>query len=283
MADFTKQGEQPLYPEVFWNRPTMKRRAGRLLIIGGHKHEFSLIQAIYQLAESAGIGECMAVMPDTIRKLIGEADFARFVPASQSGSLGKAATADILELAQDSDAVIIGANLTNNAETGVLIESLLSKLETPVVITEEAIEILKFKPDLITANPNVLVITTMPGLFALANHHKLPITIRPGGGVVGKIAILRQVMDISQCAYLIFDQEIMAGVGEEVTLTDLPQPLSQLPGAVIGVASTFWVQNLPKPLTGLTGAAYLLAQDKHENPSYRTLTESIRKFLFELE
>lgn len=283
MADFTKQGEQPLYPEVFWNRPTMKRRAGRLLIIGGHKHEFSLIQAIYQLAESAGIGECMAVMPDTIRKLIGEADFARFVPASQSGSLGKAATADILELAQDSDAVIIGANLTNNAETGVLIESLLGKLETPVVITEEAIEILKFKPDLITANPNVLVITTMPGLFALANHHKLPITIRPGGGVVGKIAILRQVMDISQCAYLIFDQEIMAGVGEEVTLTDLPQPLSQLPGAVIGVASTFWVQNLPKPLTGLTSAAYLLAQDRHENPSYRTLTESIRKFLFELE
>jgi len=266
VPQFTKQTDKPLFPDVFWNRPTMRQRAGRLLLIGGHKGEFSLLQAIYQTTEAAGIGECVAVMPDSLRRTVGENGFGRFVPASTSGSLGKAALAELLELATDADALIIGANLTTNAETAVVIEALITKLEQPVVITEEAIGLLQFHPELITGNPRALVVTTMPGLFALAGHHHMPIAIKPHGGVVGKIEILQQLAAISRCSYVVFDSEILVHAASNTSLTPLTQPLSNLPGAVIGTAATFWAQGLSYAYESLTTAAYVLAEAATSKP-----------------
>lgn len=275
---FTKQTDKPLFPDVFWNRPTMRRRAGRLLLIGGHRGEFSLLQAIYQSAEAAGIGECQAVMPDSLRRTIGEAGFCRFVPASASGSLGKAALGELLHLASDADAVVAGANLTNNAETAVVIESLITKLEQPIVITEEAIQILQFHPELITGNPKALVVTTMRGLFAVAGYHHMPIAIKPHGGVVGKIEILQQLAAISRCSYMVFDSEILVQAGGATSLTPLEQPLSELPGAVIGVAATFWIQQLTQPYEALTSAAFVLATAVADAPvTYASLTDRVRE------
>lgn len=273
---FTKQADQPLFPDIFWNRPTMRRRAGRLLLIGGHRGEFSLLQAIYQSAEAAGVGECIAVMPDSLRRTVGEAGFGRFVPASASGSIGRAAVGELLQLGADVDALILGANLTNNAETAVAIESLITKLEQPVVITEETIQILKFHPELITGNPKALVVATMPGLFALAGHHHLPIAIKPHGGVVGKIEIVQQLAAISRCSYLVFDSEIIVQAEGQTSLTALSQPLSALSGAVIGVAATFWIQQLTQSYAALTSAAFVLAAAAANNPtSQASMTRQI--------
>jgi NAD(P)H-hydrate repair Nnr-like enzyme with NAD(P)H-hydrate dehydratase domain len=280
---FTKQGDRPLFPDVFWNRPTMRQRAGRLLLVGGHRGEFSLLQAIYHSAEAAGIGECIAAMPDSLRRSVGEAPFGRFVPASASGSLGKGALGALLQLGSDADALVIGANLTNNAETAVIIESLITKLEQPVVITEETIGILQFHPELITGNPRALVVTTMPGLFALAGHHHMPIAIKPGGGVVGKIEILQQLASISRCSYLVFDSELLVQAESKTSLTPLSQPLSTLPGAVIGIAATFWIQHQVQSYQALSAAAFVLAQATTAAPTtYAAITKQVQETLSQL-
>lgn len=278
--EFVKQSDQPLFPEIFWNRPTMRSRGGRLLIIGGQKNEFSLVQAVYQMAEAAGVGEATAAMPDSLRRLIGETGFARFVPASQSGSLGRAGMGELMHLAEDVDALIIGANLTNNSETGIMIESLIRELDTKIVITEEAIKILKFNPDLITGNPNVLVIATMPGIFELANNHHMPITIRPNGGLIGKLEILEQLISISKCGYVVFDKEIIVASEGDVSVTELKEPLSDFPAAVIGVAATFWIQHPSKPFAALTTAAFILSQACLQPPlAVNSIATTIRKTL----
>lgn len=261
----------------------MRQRAGRLLLVGGHKGEFSLLQAIYQATEAAGIGECVAVMPDSLRKMVGEAGFGRFVPASASGSIGKAALGELLHLGSDTDALIIGANLTNNAETAVVIESLITKLEQPVVVTEEAINILQFHPEMITSNPKALVVTTMPGLFALAGYHHMPIAIAPNRGVVGKIEILQQLAAISRCSFVVFDSEILVQVGKDTSLTSLSQPLSSLPGMVIGTAATFWIQHQTKAFAGLTSGAYVLAEAaKGETATSASMSKHISATLEQL-
>jgi hypothetical protein len=257
---FARQTDQPLFPEIFWDRPTTRSRGGRLLIAGGQRNEFSAVQAIYQVAEAAGIGEGQVVLPDSLRRLVGEAGFARFVPASASGSLGKAALGQLLHLAADFDGMVLGGNLTNNSETAVMVESLIRELDLPVVVSEEAIEILKFAPALITGNPKVLVVTTMVGLFALANHHHLPLAIKPHAGVMGKLEILAQLAAISRCAYLVFDQEVMVAAASETSLSALDQPLSKWPAAAIGVAATFWLQQHSKPFAALTTAAFVLGR-----------------------
>ncbi len=282
---FTKQAGKPLFPEIFWNRPTMRRRAGRLLVVGGQRHEFSLVQAIYQMAEAAGVGECQVCLPDSLQRMMGaETSFARFVPASASGSLGKAALGEIIALAGDFDGLVVGANLTNNAETAVMIEALVRQLEIPLIITEEVIEILRFQPALITGNPHALVVTTMNGLFALANHHHLPIAIKPGAGVVGKITILQQLAAISRCSYLVYDHEALVTAGGETSLTPLQRDLSPWPATAIGLGGVLWLQNQAKPLAALTTAAFLLAEVTREEPKgYSAIAQQIQTALRQFE
>lgn len=164
-----------------------------------------------------------------------------------------------------------------------MVESLVTKLEQPLIITQETIEILKFHPLLITGNPHALVVTTMGGLFALANNHHLPIAIRPNGGVVGKIEIIQQLVEISRCAYVVFDQEIIVAAEGEVSVTPLHEPLSQWAGAAIGVAATFWLQHREKPFTGLTTAAFVLKEAAREtvknyNELASRVSSAIRQF-----
>ncbi|TAK89739.1 hypothetical protein EPO04_01375 [Patescibacteria group bacterium] len=259
-VSFTNQTDQPLFPEILWSRPTLKSRGGRLLIVGGHKHEFSQVQAIYQVAEAAGAGYVQAALPDTLKPLIGGGEFGHFLPATASGSLGRAALGELEHLAKDYDAVIIGANLTNNSETGILIESLIKKTEQPVVITEETIGTLKFYPDLITGNPKALVTATMNGLFALANNHHMPLAIKPNSGMIGKLEILQQLIDISRCSYVIFDQEMIVASEGEISVTPLKTSLSGRQGIVTALSSIFWLQHRDKPFTALTTAAYVAGQ-----------------------
>ncbi len=258
----------------------MKNRGGRLLVLGGQKNQFNELQAIYQIAEAAGIGEIQAVMPDTLRRIVGETGFARFVPASNSGSLGKTALGQILHLAGDSDAIIIGANLTNNAETAMLVESLIRELDSRIIFTEEAFELLKFHPELITGNPKALVITTMGGLFALANNHHMPIATNPSSGVIGKMEILEQLASISKSQYLVFDGKVMVAAESEMSLTPLSASLGSLPAAAVGLAATFWVQHSSKPFTALTTAAYVLGKALNEETStYTEIGEQIATVL----
>src|SRR4051794_12583610 len=108
---FERQTDKPLFPDIFWNRPTMRSRGGRLLLLGGHKNQFDLVQAVYQMAEASDVGECVAVMPDSLRRTVGETGYTFFVPAAPSGSLGKASLAEITERAEDADATVVGLNL----------------------------------------------------------------------------------------------------------------------------------------------------------------------------
>lgn len=264
------QGTQPLYPKIFWNRPTNKNRAGRLLIVGGHKHEFSGVQAIYQVAEAAGSGYVQAAMPDTLRPLVGGGEFGYFLPATVSGSLGRAALGELLHLASEYDAVVLGANLTNNAETAILVESLIQKSDQPLIITEETIDILKFHADFITGNPHALVVTTMKGLFGLANNQHIPLAIKPNSGVLGKLEILQQLVDISRCSYVVFDKDIMVASAGKLSLTPLQVELTSQPTIAIGLAGTFWLQQRSQPFEALTGTAYVLSRLKADQLSSST-------------
>jgi NAD(P)H-hydrate repair Nnr-like enzyme with NAD(P)H-hydrate dehydratase domain len=282
VADFERQYGVALYPGIFWNLPTSKNRAGRLLIVGGHKHEFHAVQAIYEIADATGTGYVQAALPDSLRPVIGGGEFGHFLPASASGSLGRAALGELIHLVGEYDGAVIGANLTNNAETGIMIESLVRQTEQRLVVTEDAIEILKFHPDLITGSPKVVVVTTMSGLFALANNHHLPIAIKPNRGVIGKIEIIKQLASISRCSYVVFDQEVIVASENKVSLTPLANSLSDNAAIAIGIAATFWLHQGGKSYESLTSAALVMqsvASDKFASTT--SVTQKIRKSIME--
>ena len=286
MADLTyaRQDETPLYPKILLNRPVSRSGAGRLLLVGGHSGDFSLPTNIYQVAMASGLGECTVVLPDSLLKLLGGMSATVFAPSSPSGSLGTAARGQILELAEESDVVAIGGNLSNNSETSILIEHLLGDIQRPVMVYDDALSIIDHNTSLITNRTTTVVVTTMPEMFKLAKTLRVPITIRRDGGIINKLEIVRDIAVASSCDYVVYGSETIVSAGGKLGFTPANYRLSLVPALIYGVIATFFTQNPKVRFEGLMTAAYVINQigkslDAVKRPSITNLTEALREEL----
>jgi NAD(P)H-hydrate repair Nnr-like enzyme with NAD(P)H-hydrate dehydratase domain len=257
---YEHQTEELLYPKIIWNRPVARHGAGRLLVIGGYLGDFSLPTAIYGLAQAAGIGECSVALPDSLLKFLAGTPATTFVASSQSGSLGREALGRLLELGEEADAIAIGAGLSNNSETAVLVERLLQEQGRPVIAFADALVALQFNLRLLTDRPQALIIATMPELFKLAGQLKLPIHIRPQGGLINKLEIVRDVKAAIKADLVVYGAETIVAQGDRLSVTPANPVLSRLPAAYYAVLSVFWLQNAKQSYEGLTTAAWILHQ-----------------------
>ncbi len=279
--NYFRQDATPLFPKVLWNRPVSRSGAGRLLMVGGHSGDFSLPTIIYQVVMASGLGDCTVVLPDSLLKLLGGMSATVFVPSTPSGSLAPAARGRILEIAEESDLVAIGGNLSNNSETSILIEHLLNDIIRPVMVFDDAISIIEHNSSLITSRRSTLVVTTMPEMFKLAKVLKVPITIRRDGGILNKLEIVRDIAAASSCDYVVFGSETIVSANNTLGLTPSNYRLSLMPAFIYGVIATFLTQSPQTPFEGLMTAAYVINQvgksiGGDERPSLTTLTKSLR-------
>jgi NAD(P)H-hydrate repair Nnr-like enzyme with NAD(P)H-hydrate dehydratase domain len=257
---FIRQDEGPLYPNVLYNRPVTRHGAGRLLVVGGYASEFSLPTSLHQLALAAGIGECQVVLPDSLARLVGGAPGTLFVPSSPSGSLGTEALERIVSLAEEADAIALGASLSNNSHTSILVERVVQEAGRPIIIFADALTALRHQVRLFTDRADCLVILTMPEVFKLAGQLGVTITIRRDGGLVNKLEIIRDLAVASRCHYVVYGSEIIIAAGEELIVTPVNYRLSLMPAAYYAVLGTSWLQNPSRRREGLATGAYLLRE-----------------------
>ena len=116
------------------------------------------------------------VLPDTLAKLLSGAPGTHFAAATPSGSLAPEALGRILQLAEDADAVALGASLSNNSGTAMLVEKLATELEQPLILFGDALTMLRHNVRLITDNPRALVIATMSEVFKFAERSASQLT-----------------------------------------------------------------------------------------------------------
>lgn len=258
MPQYWLQQAEPLYPKILWNRPVSRHGAGRLLIAGGHAQSFSGPTALYQLAQAAGIGECTVALPDSLLKLLAGSPGTAFVASSASGSLGREALGQLLELSEEADAVALGLDLSNNSETSLLIECLLQETDRPVAAFAEALSLLPYNLSNLTGRPGNLLIMTMPELFKLANLLEVPLTIRPDGGLVARVEVVQALAGAIAADVVVFGPETIVAAGGEPIVTPASPHLSRLPALYYAVLSVFWLQNQTQPAAGLATAAWII-------------------------
>ena len=278
LPKFTLQEAQCLFPKIMYNRPVTKHAAGRMLLVGGHASQFSLPTSIHQVAMAAGIGECNVALPDNLAKVLSGAPGTFFVPSSPSGSLGRAALGRILELAEEADAVAIGASLSNNSDTAMLTERLLTDIKRPLILFDDALKAAQHNIAQITDNPDALVILTMAEVFKLCGQLRIPINIRPHAGLINKLEIVRDLKTASRCSYAVFGTEIIAATDTDFVVTPVNYRLSLNPAVFYGVLGTFWLQNPTDRRAGLAAGAYLIRQStSHIGDGTRPSTPDIAK------
>ena len=280
---FERQADEPLFANVLWNRPVSAHAAGRLLVVGAHNSGLATLQAVYQIAEAAGIGSLTMLVPETLRSMLAIVPAINFAPATIAGSLAKASLSQMVELASYTDAVLVGTDLSNNSETAILIESFIAKYDRPLIIADAALEVIGLSPDLIRSRPNTLVVLTMQQLFKLAGKLGLPLQIKPDGGITNKIEIVTDFWSVLKVDLALIGPEIIIKTGDQVSVTELSgQPATLLPTAY-GVLSVFYTQNPKAHYEGLTTGAFLLSQAINSTTeiSIANVTASLTKALQE--
>src|SRR5688572_145008 len=174
-TDLAKQASEPLFPDIFWNRPLNRRAAKKLLIIGGHAKQFSQTQQCYLAAKASGIGEAKVVLPEGTRKYIKGAPDCVFVAQTKSGSFAKTAYEEIKGFIKESDGVLLAGEFSQNSETISLLEQLLTDAKKPLVISAEIIESMIFNPPALFSQPSRLLLAPTKLLLSLAGKLDLPI------------------------------------------------------------------------------------------------------------
>ncbi len=256
--EFTTQNDAPLFPNILFNRPVTRQAGGRMLLVGGHAKEFSLPTAIHQLAIASGIGECNVVLPDTLASLLSGAPGTRFAAANPSGALGREALGRILELSEEADAVAIGASLSNNSDTAMLIERLVEEVDRPLIAFDDALTATATNPRTITDNPDALIILTMTEVFKLCGRLGIPINIRRGAGLINKLEIIQDLKAASRCEYAVYGAEIILAADTELIVTPISYRLSLIPALFFAVLGTLWLQNRRAHQAGLATGAWLI-------------------------
>lgn len=250
------QNEQPLFPKILWNRPINKLTAGRLLLVGGHSHDFVTVQEIYQLAMASGIAQCTIAMPDSLRRLLPPFDDAYFVPASPSGSIGRGATAELVSLAEETDGLSLGADLSNNSETAAATEHLLAESSRPRCLYLEALDIVSFNPQVIIDKDNSCIIINMQEFFKLADKLNIPLNIQPERGLLGRVELAQSIAADIKASLVLVGKEIIIVTGSQTSVT--PGISARISSAIYAVMSVFWTQ---KPdFEHLTTAAFIIQQ-----------------------
>jgi hypothetical protein len=142
----------------------------------------------------------------------------------------------------------------------ILTERLITELDRPVIVFNEGLVALKHHITSITDNARALLIVTMAEVFRLCGSLNVGISIRPGGGLINKLEIIRDLAAASACAYAVYGSEIIIASGGELIVTPLNYRLALTPALFYGTLATFWMQNRINPTAGLATGAYLISQ-----------------------
>lgn len=250
MSSIEKQLDKPLYEDILWSRPV--RRTGRVLLVGGHRDGFSELQKVYQGFEDAGVAECRLALPDKLSKLVGSLEGISLLASTPSGSISRDALSELVYLANESDLVSLGPDLSNNSETILTMQRLIAETRASVVIPPQSAEQLLPEAGEWKNKENLLLFVSHKQLYKLASKLAVDasIPLNPTREAIAEIAGAVS-KEFSPSLIVSFEDTIIIAADHKVSITKAKT-------ANIGLLATFWLQNSSKKYEALTTAAHLI-------------------------
>lgn len=163
----TQSADKPLFPDIEWNRPEQRTRAGKLAIIGGNKLGFVAVATAYQEAIDCGAGQVRAVLPDALSATIPATILDTvYVPSNPSGGMSRDAEPLVMASLVWADHALLIGDAGRNSETAMIYESLL-RTDRPLTITRDAVDLLKNAASTMVARPSTTLVLSFAQLQKL--------------------------------------------------------------------------------------------------------------------
>lgn len=259
---FKQTVDQPLFSDLLWSKPENKRLAGKLLIIGGNAHGFSVPVSAYSEALKAGAGVVRVLLPDSTKKMIGHVfEDVNFSPSTNSGGFSKQSLAELMDLATWSDGVFLAGEIGNNSESYILFESFIDKYAGPILISNDTVNLVTSFSTKLLNRPTTVVITDITKLQKLTAKLQLPTTIKHDMALMNLVSSLHELTQQKKIILVIeHDKHIFVADNGLVSTTEC-KPLAADWQTKLGAHSSVWaIQNKNKLFEALSCAVLAYQQ-----------------------
>ena len=255
MHDYWKQQQPntPLFPDIEWSKPEQKSSRGRLGIIGGNKLGFAGIAESYSTALNTGAGEVRVLLPDCLRKSIPPSmTDVIFAPCNPSGSLSREALPDLTALGTWASCLLLAGDAGRNSETAIAYSDLIRSYTGQLVITRDAVDLIKNDSEALVNRPNTTLIVSFAQLQKIFQAVYYPKMLTFSMQLLQLVEAVHKftVTYPVTIAVLHRDTLIVAHNGEVVT-TKWETPLAIWRGITAARAATYLMWTPSQPLQAI--------------------------------
>lgn len=251
-----QNSSEPLFPDIEWNKPEQRDRAGKLGIIGGNTLGFAGVAEAYTVANNAGIGYSRVLLPDALKKTLPPSmTDVVFAETNQSGSLTKNAVTEMRALGDWADGILLIGDAGRSSETAIAYETFLEHYGGPLTLTRDAIDLIKNSPHALVDRPNTLLVMSLAQLQKLFQSVYYPKVITFSMQLLQLIEALHKftITYPVSIAVLHKDHLVIANAGDVVT-TEWTNPMAIWRGTIATRMASYWLWSPEKPLEAAASA-----------------------------
>lgn len=250
--------DTPLFPNIEWSKPEQKSQAGKLGIIGGNKLGFAGVAEAYRIALETGAGNIRVLLPDILRKTIPAAiTDAIFAPTNPSGSLSKDALDEMDAMSTWANEVLLIGDAGRSSETAILYEQFIQKYKGQLVITRDAIDLVKNSAELLIERPQTTLIVSFAQLQKLFQAVYYPKVLTFSMQLTNFVEAVHKFTITYPVTIVVLHQDylVIAHEGEVVT-QKWTDPMLIWRGSVAAKAAAYWLWSPSNPLEAIASSLH---------------------------
>lgn len=254
----TQTATKPLFADFEWHKPERRDQAGKLGIIGGNKLGFAAVAESYSTAHDSGVGQVRVVLPDCLKKSLPGLTDAIFAPCNPSGSLSADARTELGALGDWADEILLIGDAGRNSETAILYERFITDYTGRLVVTRDAIDLVKNAAHLLVDRPDTMLVASfaqIQKLFQAVYYPKVltfSMQLQQLVEALHKFTITYPISIVT----LHRDQLVIAQGGDVVTQA-FTEPMQIWRGATATKAAVYWLWTPGKPLQAATASVHI--------------------------
>jgi len=243
-----------LFPDIEWSKPEQRTQRGRLGIIGGNKLGFAGVAESYSSALTTGAGQARVLLPDCLRTTIPKTmTDVVFAACNPSGSLSREALPDMVALGSWANCLLLAGDAGRNSETAIVYSDLLRLYQGPLVITRDAVDLVKNDAAALVNRPDTILVVSFAQLQKLFQSVYYPKILTFSMQLLQLVEAVHKFTVTYPCTIAVLHREtfIVAHEGRVVT-TPWDSPMMIWRGVTAARAATYLMWAPKQPLEAIT-------------------------------
>lgn len=247
---------KPLYPDIEWSRPEQKSQSGRLAIVGGNAHGFAAVAESYGTALETGAGQVRALLPDSLRRTIPTSmTDVLFAATNPSGGLSRDALPDLSALGEWANAILLCGDAGRNSETAILYESYILGSSHPLIITRDAVDLMRSSAAQLVERPNTAIVLSFAQLQKLFQSVYYPKVLTFSMQLMQLVDAVHKFTVTYPITLVVLHRDtLVVARSGQVTTTPWSEPMLIWRGITAARASVYWMWNPSQPLEAITAS-----------------------------